>query len=211
MSDPHQTWKDADGDNTLALDWPINEDALVWEIGGFEGRWAAQMAEKFNPRLEIFEPQFWAAKKMQERFTDNPKVTIHYYGLWNENDALPLYNFETDGASLINHTGMSQMCDFWDIEEVLRDEPNDIDVGLMNIEGAEFVLLPYMFSLNLIERFRFFWCQFHPGLVKGSDVAIRFVYGALNKTHDLLWDYYPTAVAWGRKEPPPTPPAGGRV
>jgi len=46
------TWFEVDGDNTLALDWKIDEHSIVWEIGGFEGRWAAQIQEKYNPNNE---------------------------------------------------------------------------------------------------------------------------------------------------------------
>jgi hypothetical protein len=31
------TWQEVNGDETYALDWELNEDSHVWEIGGFEG------------------------------------------------------------------------------------------------------------------------------------------------------------------------------
>jgi hypothetical protein len=196
--DSIQNWRDADGDNTYALDWSIDSQALVWEIGGYEGRWAAQMVEKFDPWMRIFEPQDWAFRKLHERFKENNKILLYPFGLWIETAFLPLFHFETDGASLLNEGGRDKLCDFREIGQILRDEIRDIDVCLMNIEGAEFVLLPYLFRLDLMKRFRFFWCQFHTFADPGGKAAY-WIYHEMNKTHNLIWDFYPTAVAWERR------------
>lgn len=204
MTDSITNWRVVDGDNTLALDWSLDENSLVWEIGGYEGRWAAQMVEKFNPEIHIFEPQDWAFEKLSARFWDNEKVYIYPWGLWVENANMPLHHFETDGASLLNHGGKTQMCEFkdiWDVLDiwkVLKEETKDIDVCLMNIEGAEFALIAYLLGADLMKRFRFFWCQFHTFADPSGDNAQK-IYDGIQKTHNLIWDYYPTAVAWERK------------
>jgi hypothetical protein len=74
-----------------------------------------------------------------------------------------------------------------------------VDVCLMNIEGAEFVLLPYMIGMDMMKRFRFFWCQFHPGLLPHGDERANEIFKGMLRTHKKIWDYYPTAVAWERK------------
>lgn len=198
MTDSITTWREKDGDNTYALDWPINEDSEVWEIGGYEGRWAAQMIEKFDPTIHVFEPQDWAYKKLSNRFWDNEKVFIYPWGLWVYDTALTLHHYETDGASLMHEGGLSRNCAFRDVYDILKAATKDIDVALMNIEGAEFILIPYMVGLKLMKRFRYFWCQFHPfadpsGARKGE------IYNGMQLTHKVLWDFYPTAVAWERK------------
>lgn len=200
MTDSINTWREKDGDNTYALDWPIDDLSLVWEIGGYEGRWAAQMAEKFNSTIHIFEPQDWAFSKLTRRFLDNNKVFIYPWGLWIDEAVLPMSHFETDGASLINEGGLSRDCAFRDVFDILKAEPKDIDVGLMNIEGAEFILLPYMIGLGLMERFRFFWCQFHTFADPSGDRK-GMIYNGMQRTHDIIWDFYPTAVAWELKRP----------
>lgn len=200
MTDSINTWREKDGDNTYALDWPIGEDSLVWEIGGYEGRWAAQMAEKFNPTIDIFEPQTWAFVKMAERFWGKEKIRLHPHGLWIDNVVLPLHHVETDGASILNEGGKTQDGVFEDVYDALKAEPKDIDVGLMNIEGAEFILLPYMIGLGLMERFRFFWCQFHTFADPSGDRK-GMIYNGMQRTHDIIWDFYPTAVAWELKRP----------
>ena len=196
MIDQHSKWKEVNGDETFALDWKIKSSALVWEIGGFEGRWAAQMAEKYDPWIEIFEPQGWAVERLQKRFAENQKFTIKPYGLWVMQAALPLYNFETDGASLLAEGVRSQVCNFMDVYKELH---SGVDVCLMNIEGAEFVLLPYLIGYDLMRYFRYFWCQFHT-FVPGSEKKIVDINKGMAKTHKVLWDFYPTAVAWERRD-----------
>lgn len=195
MTDQNPKWFTNNGDETRALNWHgINSRSVVWEIGGYEGRWAAQIAEKYDPTIHIFEPQDWAVVKLTKRFLDNPKIHIHPYGLWLTNDSLPLYNFETDGASLIQAGARSGVCNFRDVYEV-ASEHKGVDLCLMNIEGAEFMLIPYMIGMGMMKKFNYFWCQFHR-FVKHSDERMNEIYKSMLRTHDKVWDYYPTAVAW---------------
>lgn len=197
-------WRDLDGDNTLALDWDLNEDSLVWEIGGFEGRWAEQIWKKFHCHIKIFEPQNWAVHRLLKRFMGIVKVDIMPYGLWVRNDVLIMGNFETDGASVVdNAKGPHSSIGVKDIiPEIYKDFQRHggiIDLVLMNIEGAEFTILPYLISTGAMEYFDYFWCQFHPGLVDDGENQAKEIILGMAKTHDVLWECYPTAVAWRRR------------
>lgn len=195
IPDPHNKWKENHGDETYALDWKIDSAARVWEIGGFEGRWAAQIVEKFDPYMEIFEPQGWAFEKLKARFRDFENVDVYNYGLWVMDASLPLYYIGTDGASLLHPGAHSEVLQFRDIYNKVYAE---VDLCLMNIEGAEFVLLPYMIGNDLMQHFRYFWCQFHPGLVNEGETRFLRIFEGLKRTHRVKWNFYPTAVAWER-------------
>lgn len=196
MSDPHATWKDAHGDETYALDWDIGPESLVWEIGGFTGRWAAQIVEKFDPRMEIYEPQEWAVRRLEERFKTNSKVSVFPYGLWVCDAMLPMSRVNTDGASMVRLEAQSESFLFQDVYTQI-DEP--VDLCLMNIEGAEYALLSYMIELSLMKNFRYFWCQFHPGVVADAERKFFKICEGMERTHRTKWSFYPTAVAWERK------------
>lgn len=192
-----QTWQEVNGDETLALDWPIDSSSVVWEIGGYEGRWAAQMVERFDPSIHIFEPQIWLYSKLVERFERNPKAAIYPFGLWTHDAVLRVWEHATDGASVMRHDGRtSEFCDFRD---VMCSLTQPVDVCLMNIEGAEYVLIPHLIGLGLMQQFRFFWCQFHPGMVQYGGEKSDLIYAGMATTHRVLWSYFPTAVAWERK------------
>lgn len=197
MNDHHERWKRDNGDETLALEWAINDRAYVWEIGGFEGRWAAQIEEKFDPYITIFEPTRWGFGKCSARFFDNEKVDVRPYGLWVMDAKLPLYNPGNDGASLLMAHATTEVCQFKDAFLEVGALDGDIDLCLMNVEGSEYALLPYMIGYGLMKFFRYFWCQFHTFADPTGDRFLR-IYDGMKQTHKPLWNYFPTAVAWER-------------
>lgn len=204
---PNQSWFDVDGDNTFALDWDLDENSHVWEIGGFEGRWAQQIWDKFHCHITIFEPQYWLSApggKLHQRFGENEKITIKPYGLMVmqggvEWDTLPIGGYETDGAGIYSDRQPVKSVQFRNIYAELSEFPEAVDLALMNIEGMEYDLLPSLISLNQISIFKHFWCQFHPGLVSDDGSKGHEIFGGMAKTHDMIWNFYPTAVAWKRR------------
>lgn len=198
-------WFNERGDDTLALDWDLNENSHVWEIGGFEGRWAQQIWDKFHCYITIFEPQLWAVERLRERFEGNEKIEIRPYGLWIKSATLPIGNYHTDGASILIDDEREPSQDgrfknFYD--ELFYDltPQYKIDVGLMNIEGAEYVLIPGFILSGAINQFRNFWCQFHPE-IWGSDAGeiYQSICKGMDQTHEMIWNCYPTAVAWRKR------------
>lgn len=196
----HKSWLDVRGDDTLALDWPLDTLSLVWEIGGYEGRWIRQIDDKFHCYIVAFEPQDWAYKKLIREFGEKFNISIQPYGLWVEEATLPIGSFFTDGASVIK-TGdgdPEHVGEFKDIVEELR-ETGLVDVCLMNVEGAEYSLIPCLIEHGEMGMIQYFWCQFHPGLIDDPEKRIEDIFAKMEETHELLWNCYPTAVAWRRK------------
>lgn len=202
-----QNWFEVKGDETLALDWPLNENSHVWEIGGYEGRWAQQIWDKFHCEIMIYEPQLWAVDRLHKRFYGNDKIHIQPYGLWLGDVVIPIGNYGTDGASIMWDDGREpkQLGAFISVEREADivgeywESPHPIDLALMNIEGAEWDLLPFMIEKGTITSFRSFWCQFHP---REDLDPIRFekiCLGMESWHFEMLWDCFPTAVAWRRK------------
>jgi len=192
-----ERWREANGDETFALNWDLNEDSHVWEIGGYEGRWAQQIWDKFHCYITIFEPQMWAVEKLRKRFLYVNKIDIRPYGLWLEdNDFLQMNRFETDGASVIPSDDEYKVSygEFRDYYLEIYDFKNEIDLGLMNIEGSEYILIPRMIASGAIKSFKYFWCQFHP--IDENDKRHETIMRAMEKTHEKIWDFFPTAVAW---------------
>ena len=138
--------------DTRALDWPLTEQSTVVEVGGYCGRWALQIAERYHPRLFVFEPQPWAHAVCQAVLGDAAKVCN--YGLGPDYGTLPMGNWETDGCSFVNvgagATSEGQICE---LELTFkRLEIDQIDLMLMNIEGYEYTLLPYMLDKGILPR-----------------------------------------------------------
>jgi FkbM family methyltransferase len=197
-----QDWFAARGDDTLALDWPgTDENSVVWEIGGYEGRWALQMAEKYNPQLYVFEPQDWAAVKIEEKL-EGYNAKIHQFGLWTHGGEMTLTEFGRDGGTLMSFPGGKDTRSILVVDAYsffIKEHIDQIDVCLMNIEGGEFVLLPYMIGMGMMPKIKYFWCQWHLFVQTAAEKWLR-LRQMLDVTHEMIWDCGSTAQAWKRRE-----------
>lgn len=120
--------------------------------GAYKGDTMAFLAEH-HPDLAIFafEPQLWAVDKIRERNIPNVRTFPYGLGIDNRRDAM-LYEHDTDAASFINIPGART---FGIVE--LKDARGvfgflgltSIDLFLMNIEGYEYQLLPYLIEYGL--------------------------------------------------------------
>jgi len=106
--------------------------------------------------------------------------------------------FETDGASFLprpRNQGVGEMVRIDTFLAVSSIE--SIDLMLINIEGYEYDLLPFMIKKGIMPRIRNLMVQFHlfADPSGSATVGLRKSIGA---THDILWDYGSTLVAWRR-------------
>src|SRR5258707_4989859 len=85
-----------------SVDFPLTQDSVVFEIGGYDGRWAMEIATRFHPNLYVFEPQPWAFKKCEEALVGYDHTHLYNVGLTVKRGEFPMGNWETDGCSLTN-------------------------------------------------------------------------------------------------------------
>lgn len=178
-----------------SIDFPIGKGCVAVEIGGYTGRWAKAIAEKYNPCLFVFEPQRWAYEICKKELSGFETAHVFNFGLGVENGRFPLYNFETDGASFVleNHarpTGDGRMVE---IRRAFRSLGIQfVDLMLMNIEGYEFKLIPHMIHYGLMSKIRFFMCQFHTD-DENEHLAIR---EEISKHMKLYFNYGKVLTCW---------------
>lgn len=173
-----------------ALDWPLTRDSVVIEVGGFKGRWALQIAERYNPRLYVFEPQGWAAdvcRVVLARYN----AQVFAYGLGITTGALPMGNWETDGC---HFTGQGENIGWIrDAATALAELDLDrIDLMLVNIEGYEYTLLPYMLDHRILPQRLMVQWHMHAATAAAHDALL----ARLGTHYRLLWGYGPTLMAW---------------
>ena len=49
-------WRLKNGDEKLSLDYPLNSDSIVFDIGAFEGNFTKKVIDRFNCNIYAFEP-----------------------------------------------------------------------------------------------------------------------------------------------------------
>jgi FkbM family methyltransferase len=74
-------WSRDNGNYTHALNYPLNENSIVVDLGAFHGVWASQIIEKYNPNVFLFEPVKEFYDYLVDKFQNNPKVKIFNYGI----------------------------------------------------------------------------------------------------------------------------------
>lgn len=181
-----------------ALDWPLTNDSVVVEVGGYIGRWSLQIAQKFNPRLYVFEPQGWAYEVCVEVLKSYPNAHVFNYALGTMNTTMTMGNYGTDGCSFVdNTTGKTAPEHMQEIGTVVRSLGlTNIDLMLINVEGYEYKLLLRMLQTKLLpDRLM---VQFHT-MFDETGVMLQALTEQLAEYYEMVWDYGVVLKAWQRK------------
>ncbi len=184
--------------------FPLTADSQIWIAGAYQGIQVRFFAQTYGCHIRGFEPQIMAVKTYLEPI-DYPKLTIHNFGLGDKDGTFPMTLPATDGCSFLDTNtagpvpGPLITAQMVDTARFLRlNKIKNVDLFLMNMEGYEFTLLPYLMEKKLIERFDLLMVQFH----LGWDTQARYgqIRADLEQTHELWWEYRtPAWVVWKRK------------
>ena len=168
-----------------AVEWDgyLTADCVVVECGSFKGRWALQIAQRYDPFLYCFEPQQWALLTAVEVMRlEGCDIDAHQYGLWHKTELIEFQGEGTDGC-----TG-GQMVE---VKQALRQSGIwYIDLMMINIEGGEYTLIPHMFAQGIFPQR--FMVQCHEGPYDNLRKLIE-------QHYTNLWDYGRVLSAWERK------------
>lgn len=180
----------------LAVHWPLTSESIVFEIGSFKGRWAYQIATRYNPRLYCFEPQGWAYEVTWEVLREFTNAWVYNFGLGVVPGNVGMVNTGTDGCSFVpdDSKGEDRFL-IEDIETFTSENLKgaDIDLCLINIEGYEYTLIPCMMEKNIKPRWLMVQCH-------GNPTDYQKLRDLLGQSYNVLWDYGMTLTAWEIKE-----------
>lgn len=180
-----------------AIDWPdLTSESVVVEVGGYKGRWALQIAERYHPRLFVFEPQPWAAATCKAALGSN--AFVQDFALGTMTGPMLMGEWETDGCSLVKDS-MEHPVEMIEISRAFRQLTiTTIDLMLMNIEGYEYTLLPHMLSKGILPRR--LMVQFHT-FADPDGMALAHIHAALEaRGYRIVWTYGVMLTAWERDE-----------
>ena len=193
-------WYREKGDEKLRLDYKLNKDSIVFDIGGYIGDFSNSIYEKYKCKIYIFEPSPLFYKICVERFKNNEKILCFNYGLSDSEDELSLSN-ENEASSItknINNKNSEtvKIRKFSNVFKELRI--NKIDLLKVNIEGSEYNLIPHMIEENLIEKINNIQIQFHIFITDAKNKR-NIIINSLKKTHKNDWCYYFVWENWSLK------------
>lgn len=191
-------WFKIQGDKTLRLDYRLDENSLVLDLGGYEGQWASDIFSMYRCRIHVFEPVPAFAENIKRRFALNPRITVHNFGLGCENRDETI-SLQADASSIFKNCGDSLQIKIVTADEYLRN--NDlvfIDLIKINIEGGEYELLENLIQSGYIKNIRDIQVQFHE-CVQDSEKRMYLIQKQLKKTHYLTYRYPLIWENWSRK------------
>jgi FkbM family methyltransferase len=192
-------WFADNGDITLRLNYPINENSIVFDLGGYVGDWTQRISQKYNPNIFVFEPIPDLINSLKNKFSNNNKIKVFPFGLSNETKQIPIY-FSNDGSSFYtNQNNKEILCDVVSIVDFIKENKiNNIDLMKINIEGDEFPLLESMLENNLITYVTDIQVQFHQ-FIPNAVARRELIHKKLSETHKLTYNYEFVWENWQKK------------
>ncbi len=183
-------WLKINGDHTLRLDYPLTENSVVFDLGGYRGDFAAAIIEKYNCHVYIFEPMPVFAEICAKRFANNSKVFVLPFGLSSSSGKF-LLSTDADGSSLVRANVKDklisvQVTAFTDYMK--QTNLNSVDLMKINIEGGEYDLLPHIINEGWIGRVEHLQIQFH-NFVEQYQEKRNTIRSQLTATHSETWCY----------------------
>lgn len=182
-------WHQANGDATLRLTYPLTPDSVVYDLGGYKGQWASDIYSKYRCKVFIFEPMPAFYDNIKNRFKSNSDIKVFPFGLASKTSEA-LLTIAGDASSL--HSGgdlptekiyLRNVVDFFS-----EHNHSEIDLMKMNIEGAEYDLLPALCDHDFICRVKNLQVQFHDNL-PDARTRVANIRAKLSKAHQLTWQY----------------------
>jgi len=183
-------WFKDSGDKTHRINYKLNEDSVVFDVGGYEGGWSQNISNKYNCNIYIFEPITEYYNNIVNKFKDNTKVKVFNIGLSNE-DSEGYISRDGDASSI--HTTTDELGDkviLRNINSFMEDESlHKVDLIKINIEGSEYDLLDNIIHNNNQIKFTNLQIQFHKNIIPEWVNRRNHIRDELSKTHHLTYDY----------------------
>ena len=74
-------WKNDRGDQTLRLNYSLDANSVVMDMGGYRGDWAHEIHQRYGSQIHVFEPVMSFADAIKTRFSGNAAIHVHACGL----------------------------------------------------------------------------------------------------------------------------------
>lgn len=191
-------WFQVNGDNTLRQRYDLDQDSVVYDLGGYKGQWASDIYSRYCSKIFIFEPALSFYEDIEKRFSNNEDIIVYPFGLANGSFEAFL-SMQADGSSIYGSDDVekSKICLVDAVEFIKKQQHTCIDLMKINIEGAEFDLLDYLIENEMIPKIRNLQIQFHDK-VPNAHSRMKAIQKKLAESHKVTWQYEFVWENWER-------------
>lgn len=181
-------WFAVDGDNTLRLEYPLKENSIVFDLGGYKGQWTSDIFSKYCCNIYVFEPVTAYYKAIKKRFQHNKKIRVFPFGLAEENKKVIL-GVDENSSSMFKGNCVREVATLHNFKDFLSaHQISNIDLIKINIEGAEYDLLDSIINEGLQFCITDIQVQFHD-FVPDAEKRMKGIQKILEETHEMTWQY----------------------
>lgn len=188
-------WFGDQGDQTHRINYDLTENSVVMDLGGYEGKWAKTINDKYNCTVHVFEPVEQFYNSICQLFNGNIKVEVYQFALGPKHESGSIA-MSADGSSMFGD-GERVHIEICSMNEFMISFDN-IDLIKINIEGAEYDLLDNMIETGDVTKFKNIQVQFHTFYPNCQERRNK-IREQLSKTHSLTYNYDFVWENWKRK------------
>lgn len=175
-------WRNENGDLTYRINYNLNNESIVVDLGARHGDWSDLIRNTYNPKIYCFEvvPQFCNQ-------LNNKGYNIFCVAVSNKKEKIKLGIFESEAS--IFYTESDFEADAISASEIFNLIKKDhIDLIKINVEGAEYKILNELIDNNHIAKINNIQVQFHL-FDTGENNDYEQLAEKLSKTHELSWRF----------------------
>lgn len=154
-------WFADGGDKKFRYNYNLNNDSIVFDVGGYEGSWSENINNLYKPKLYVFEPVVKYYDLIVKNFDKNQNVKVYNFGLSDKDGKIKI-NLLEDGSSIFLESLNNEEVYLVDIIDFMnQNDIKTIDLLKLNIEGSEYDVLEHLINKNVIKNIKNIQVQFH--------------------------------------------------
>lgn len=177
------------------ITYPLSPQSLVVDLGGLRGEWSQRIFSRYCCVIDIYEPHPVLSKHAAMHFDNNDKVIVFPFGLSDCNGEMTLYGNDIYSSLYSNYGEQEHRVPIRKASEVFNRIYQEIDLLKINIEGAEYKVLPDLLKNFDMASIKNIQIQFH-NTVPGHAELRGQIQEGLARTHTLEWCYDYLYESW---------------
>jgi FkbM family methyltransferase len=184
----------------LLTDVAVPPEGVVVDVGAYDGHWSQRMLERYDCRVQAFEPDPSAFAALRRNLGADPRATLWPYALGGH-DGVASLTRDGPGSSLYGGAATFGTTDVEVRDVVTAFDELDldaIDVLKLNIEGGEYDVLDRLVASRRLAGIGTLSVQFHEWHPH-AHARRRRIRRALARTHRELWCYPWVWELWQRR------------
>lgn len=176
----------------LMYNFPLNQDSLAVDLGGFSGDWSQSIYQKYNCNILIFEPIPDYFEIIQKKFIGfEQKITIINSAIGSFDGFIDI-SINNDASSIFGNIINKIKVPISKFSHFII---NDIDLLKINIEGSEYDVFEDLIKNDKLKNIKNILAQFHRNADNFEDRKEN-IEKELLKTHRKFFDFEYIWEAW---------------